>query len=91
VKIKENPIKPISKKGRCLKRVDSSNRAMSAQEVAQMHLQSTGMSWDKYPAKDARLEDIDIDNVNRYIRLVAEQTRYRYATTVFRHSPQNGR
>lgn len=40
---------------------------MSAQEVAQMHLQSTGMSWDKYPAKDARLEDIDIDNVNRYI------------------------
>ena len=25
------------------------------------------------------------------IRLVAKQTRYRYATTVFRHSPQNGR
>jgi len=75
IKLKENPIKPISKKGRCLKRVDSSNRAMSAQEVAQMHLHSTGMSWDKYPAKDASLEDIDIDNVNRYIRKARETGR----------------
>ena len=75
VKIKENPIKPISKKGRCLKRVDSSNRAMSAQEVAQMHLHSTGMSWDKYPVKDASFEDIDIDNVNRYIRKARETGR----------------
>ncbi|MBE0524967.1 MAG: putative DNA binding domain-containing protein [Methanosarcinales archaeon] len=38
VKIKENPMKPISTKGKCLKRVDSSNRAMSAQEEEQMHL-----------------------------------------------------
>ena len=75
VKIKENPIKPISKKGRCFKRVDSSNRAMSAQEVAQMHLHSTGMSWDNYPAKDTSLEDIDIDNVNRYIRKARETGR----------------
>ena len=62
VKIKENPIKPISKKGRCLKRVDSSNRAMSAQEVAQMHLHSTEMSWDKYPARNAKLANIDLDD-----------------------------
>jgi ATP-dependent DNA helicase RecG len=75
VKIKENPIKPISTRGRCLKRVDSSNRAMSAQEVVQMHLHSTGMIWDKYPAIDASLEDIDIDNVNRYIRKTRETGR----------------
>ena len=75
VKIKENPIKPISKKGRCLKRVDSSNRAMSAQEVAQMHLHSTGMSWDKYPAKDAKLSDIDIEKVKRYIHKAKETGR----------------
>ena len=75
VKIKENPIKPISTKGKCLKRVDSSNRAMSAQEVAQMHLHSTGMSWDKYPAKDAKLSDIDIENVKRYIRKAKETGR----------------
>ena len=75
VKIKENPIKPISKKGRCLKRVDSSNRAMSAQEVAQMHLHSTGMSWDKYPAKHAKLSDIDIEKVKRYIHKAKETGR----------------
>ncbi len=77
VKIKENPIKPISTKGKCLKRVDSSNRAMSAQEIAQMHLHSTGMSWDKYPAKDAKLSDIDIENVKRYIKKAKETGRKR--------------
>ncbi|MBC2698258.1 MAG: ATP-binding protein [ANME-2 cluster archaeon] len=80
VKIKENPIKPISKKGRCLKRVDSSNRAMSAQEVAQMHLHSTGMSWDKYLAKDASLEDIDLDDgvVVNYAKFEGLWGRYEY-------------
>ncbi|MBW6517328.1 MAG: helix-turn-helix domain-containing protein [ANME-2 cluster archaeon] len=75
VKIKENPIKPVSTKGKCLKREDSSNRAMSAQEVAQMHLHSTGMSWDKYPAKDAKLSDIDIEKVKRYIKKAKETGR----------------
>jgi ATP-dependent DNA helicase RecG len=77
VKIKENPMKPISIRGKCLKRVDSSNRAMSAQEVAQMHLHSTGMSWDKYPAKDAKLLDIDIENVKRYVKKAKETGRKR--------------
>jgi len=77
VKIKENPIKPISTRGKCLKRVDSSNRAMSAQEIAQMHLHSTGMSWDKYPAKDAKLSDIDIEKVKRYIKKAKETGRKR--------------
>ncbi|MGP8337758.1 MAG: RNA-binding domain-containing protein [Methanosarcinaceae archaeon] len=75
--IKENPIKPISTRGKCLKRVNNSNRSMSAQEVAQMHLHSTGMSWDKYPVKDASLEDINIDNVNRYIKKARETGRKR--------------
>ena len=75
VKIKENPIKPISTKGKCLKRVNNSNRSMSAHEVAQMHLHSTGMSWDKYPAKDAKLSDIDIEKVKRYIHKAKETGR----------------
>ena len=75
VKIKENPIKPISTKGKCLKRINNSNRAMNAQEIAQMHLHSTGMSWDKYPAKDAKLSDIDIENVKRYIKKAKETGR----------------
>ncbi len=48
---------------------------MSAHEVAQMHLHSTGMSWDKYPAKNASLEDIDIGKVKRYIQKAKETDR----------------
>ena len=72
VKIKENPIKPVSTKERSLMRVGSSNRAISAREMAQMHQHSTGMNWDKYPVKDASLEDIDL-----YDRVVANYTKFK--------------
>ena len=68
VKIKEYPIKPVSTKGRCFKRVDSSNRIMNANEISQMHLHSTGSSWDRYPASNASLENIDLEKVDEYIR-----------------------
>ena len=66
--IKEFPLKPVSVKGRCYRRVENSNRIMPAQEIAQMHFHSTGMSWDKLPARDATLEDIDFEKVKRYIK-----------------------
>jgi ATP-dependent DNA helicase RecG len=66
--IKEFPIKPVSVKGRCYRRVGNSNRIMPAQEIAQMHFHSTGMSWDKLPARDTTLEDIDFEKVKRYIK-----------------------
>jgi ATP-dependent DNA helicase RecG len=40
-----------------------------------MHLHSTGMSWDKYPAKDSKLSDIDIEKVKRYIKKAKETGR----------------
>lgn len=66
--IKEFPVKPVSVKGRCFKRVGNSNRIMTPQEIAQLHLNSTGMSWDAFPAKNASLEDIDIEKVKRYVK-----------------------
>lgn len=68
IRIREFPIKPVSLKGRCFKRVGNSNRLMPAQEIAQMHLDSTGMSWDKLPARGASANDIDIEKVKRYIK-----------------------
>ncbi len=62
-------------KGRCFKRVDSSNRIMRAQEIAHMHLHSTGLSWDKYPVQNASLEDIDIERIKRYIQKAKETGR----------------
>ncbi len=75
VQIKEYPIKPVSIKGRCFKRVDSSNRSMTPQEIAQMHLHSTGLSWDKYPAQNASLEDIDFETIRKYTQKAKETGR----------------
>jgi predicted HTH transcriptional regulator len=41
---------------------------MTMQEIAQMHFHSVGMSWDKLPARDASIKDIDLEKVKRYIR-----------------------
>jgi ATP-dependent DNA helicase RecG len=59
IQIKEFPIKPVSTKGRCYRRVGNSNRLMTPHDIAEMHLHSTGTSWDKMPASDATMSDID--------------------------------
>ncbi|PIP12558.1 MAG: transcriptional regulator [bacterium (Candidatus Stahlbacteria) CG23_combo_of_CG06-09_8_20_14_all_40_9] len=73
--IREFPIKPVSVKGRCFRRVTNSNHIMTTQEIAQMHFHSVGMSWDKLPARDATIEDIDWENVKRYVRKANETGR----------------
>ena len=75
VRIKEFPIKPVSVRGRCFRRVGNSNRIMPMQEIAQMHFHSTGMCWDKLPARDAMIEDVDIEKVKRYIKKANETGR----------------
>jgi len=66
--IKEFPIKPVSVRGRYFRRVRNSNQIMQMQEIAQMHFQSTGMSWDKLPSSDASVGDIDLEKVKQYIK-----------------------
>lgn len=75
IRIKEFPIKPVSVKGRCFRRVGTSNRMMTPQEIGQMHFHSTDMSWDKLPARDAVIEDIDLEKVKRYIKKANETGR----------------
>jgi len=75
IRIKEFPIKPVSVKGRCFRRVGTSNRMMTPEEIGQMHFHSTNMSWDKLPARDAVTEDMDFDKVKRYIRKANETGR----------------
>jgi ATP-dependent DNA helicase RecG len=41
---------------------------MTPQEIAHMHLVSTDMSWDSFPAANTSLVDIDIEKVKRYIK-----------------------
>jgi ATP-dependent DNA helicase RecG len=67
--VRESPLKPVSVKGRCYRRVGASNRVMTPAEISEMHLQSTGSSWDLQPAPGKTLRDIDPDKVRNYVRL----------------------
>lgn len=68
IRVREFPLKPVATKGRCLRRVGNSNRQMSPQEIAQMHLASMGTSLDAFPATNATIADIDVERVSKYIR-----------------------
>ncbi len=67
VHIAETSIKPISVRGRCYKRVGNSNRVMSPQEIAQMHLDAMGQSWDQLSVTRAGIDDIADKKVEWYL------------------------
>lgn len=67
VSVKEFPLKPVSINGRCYKRVDASNKIMTPAEISEMHLQSTGTTWDAMPCPNTNLDDIEIQKVKDYI------------------------
>jgi len=75
IQIKEFPIKPVSVKGRCFRRVKNSNRVMTPQEIAQMHMIATGTTWDSYLVDDKTIKDIDPRKVEKYIALAQETGR----------------
>ena len=67
VHIAETSIKPISVRGRCYKRVGNSNRVMFPQEIAQMHLNTVGQSWDQLLVTSAGIDDIADKKVEWYL------------------------
>ncbi len=67
VHIAESSIKPVSTKGICYKRVGNSNRVMSPQEIAQMHLKSVGQTWDQLSVASTRNDDIDEQKIQWYL------------------------
>lgn len=67
IHIMESPIKPVPVKGICYKRVGNSNRVMSPQQIAQMHLKSIGHSWDQLSGRGASIEEIDEQKIEWYL------------------------
>ena len=67
IQISESRIKPVSVKGICYKRVGNSNRVMSPQEIAQMHLESVGQTWDQLSVVSVRSDDIDEQKIQWYL------------------------
>ena len=67
IHIAASRIKPVSVKGVCYKRVGNSNRVMSPQEIAQMHLDATGQTWDGLFVTGAGIDEIDAEKVEWYL------------------------
>jgi len=80
IHIRENPLKPVSVRGRCYRRVGASNRVMQPHEIAEMHLQSIGSSWDLTPAPNTTFADLDTVRITDYIRKANEAGRRNIAT-----------
>ena len=67
IRIAECRIKPVSVKGVCYRRVGNSNRVMSPQEIAQMHLNTVGQSWDQLLVTSAGIDDIADKKIEWYL------------------------
>jgi len=65
--MKEFPIKPVSVRGRCFRRVAGSNRVMTLQEIAQIHLNTVRQSWDQLLSVNASIDDIEVKKVEWYL------------------------
>lgn len=67
IRIAESDLKPVAVKGVCYRRVGNSNRVMPPQEIARMHLNATGQTWDGLLAANAGSDDIDPQKVQWYL------------------------
>jgi hypothetical protein len=67
ITVSEYPLKPVSTRGRCYRRVGNANSQMPPAEIAQMHMRATGTSWDALPATGKTVSDIDLNAVAAYI------------------------
>ena len=65
--VSESRIKPVSFKGRYFKRIGSSNRQMSWEDITKLVLESVGTTWDGLIESRATLEDIDLEKVKKFV------------------------
>ena len=70
IEIPPAPIKPVSVRGRYYIRIGSTNRLMSTSEICDLYSISTSRSWDTQIVEDARLEDLDLDRAERYMKML---------------------
>jgi len=71
--VPEYPIKPVSTQGRYYKRINASNHLLSANEVANMHLQTINSSWDYYPRPNKTIKDISLKKVRKVMNAIKKR------------------
>ncbi len=70
LKITEYPSKPISYKGRYIKRLGNSNHIMTTDEIVNEYLRVRNRSWDMFIAENFTLEDLDLEAVFNLINKI---------------------
>ncbi len=76
IAIAEFPVKPINTRGRYYKRIASSNHALNTSEIADLYMQSLQLSWDAYEARGYGLEQLSVEKIRHFIRLVNQHGRF---------------
>ena len=75
LKVVENPLKPVSFKGRSYIRKGSVNHKMTPAEISECHLRSTGSSMDAVTVTRGTKEDLDMDKVADYMKKANSEKR----------------
>lgn len=67
--VQEYPVKPVACRGKYLKRIGSSNHAISVEEIADMQIQSINSSFDSFIV-DSEISDLDSNLVKKILQRV---------------------
>ncbi|MEA3340825.1 MAG: helix-turn-helix domain-containing protein [Chloroflexota bacterium] len=69
LEVPESPLKPVPCRGRYFKRVGSSNRQMTDDDLTRAVLGSVGMTWDEAIEPRATLDDLNLEQMQRFRKL----------------------
>lgn len=75
VEVLESPLKPVPCRGRYFKRVGSSNRQMTDDDLTRAVLDKVGVTWDEVVEPRATLEDLDPEELRRFRTLCNQKER----------------
>ena len=75
ITVSESPVKPVACAGRYLKRVDSSNRRMTDDDITRLVLEKVGITWDEIIETRAKPADIDAEKLSVFRALCNEKRR----------------
>ena len=62
----EYPVKPVSIRGKYLKRIGSSNHVLGIDEITNEHLKTINSSWDFYVDPNHSLDDLSAEKIARF-------------------------
>lgn len=77
VVVKVSPVTgiPVSVRGRYFRRTGRTNQRMSHEEIMQRMVSSTGLSWDAFVEPSTTIEDLDADEINRFVNTIKRKGR----------------